>query len=116
LDHSIEPVWGIIEMLQVVKQGGAIILNHRRNEAEFEKYSGFHQWNFDALSNDFIIWRPDRRLNVTELLAGVADVNCKINNDFLSVTIRKGSELPLDPLNYNRRLRAAVLESIIMTL
>lgn len=113
LDHAIEPVWGIIEMLQVATVNGNIFLGHRRNEAEFESYSGFHQWNFDAEASRFIVWNRGRRIDVTELLNDFAAVRCETNNDYLSVTIRKQRELPLDPLQYNRRLRAGVLEAVL---
>ena len=36
LDHSIEPMSGVIEMFTVLKLNGAIFLGHRQNEAEFE--------------------------------------------------------------------------------
>lgn len=43
LDHAIEPVWGILEMMMVLERHGSIVLVHHQNEAEFENYSGFHQ-------------------------------------------------------------------------
>jgi len=114
LDHAIEPVWGIIEMLQVVTSTGNVFLGHRRNEAEFENYSGLHQWNFDVERDNFIVWNRDRRVDVTELLAGFADVQCRVQGDYLSVILTKRRELPVDPLQYNRRLRAGILSSLIM--
>jgi hypothetical protein len=113
LDHAIEPVWGILEMLMVTRPCGHVLLSHRRNEAEFERYSGFHQWNFDAEGPHFIIWNRDRRINVTKLLAGCADTTCNIEADYLGVNIAKRSELRMDMLTYQRRVRAALLEALL---
>lgn len=114
LDHAIEPAWGIVEMMQVVKLNGTIFLGHRRNEAEFESYSGFHQWNFDVDDGAFVIWNRNGRLNISELLGGVGDVSCHLQGDYLSVTIRKQSDLVLDHLRFHRRLRAGLLEAMLM--
>lgn len=113
LDHAIEPVWGIIEMLQVAKVGGAVFLAHRRNEAEVQSYSGLHQWNFDVKGSHFIIWNPKRSFDVTALLGGIVSISCQEQNDHLTVTLRKERDLPIDPLQYNRHLRAGVLEAML---
>ena len=47
LDHSAQPVKGILESLHVLKEGGVLYLNHHPNEAETEHYKGFHQYNID---------------------------------------------------------------------
>ena len=114
LDHAIEPVWGILEMLIVTKLGGNIALYHRRNEAEFEGYSGFHQWNFDEDGFDFVIWNKDRRINVSDVLDGVGVVTCRMSGEQLSVIIHKISELPVENLLYQRRLRAGLLEAFLV--
>ena len=113
LDHAIEPVWGILEMLIVTKPKGKIALYHRRNEAEFEDYSGFHQWNFDHSGQDFVIWNKDRRINVSDVLRGVATVTCTLSDDQLAVAITKTDEIPIDDLTYQRRLRAGMLEAFL---
>jgi ubiquinone/menaquinone biosynthesis C-methylase UbiE len=59
LDHAIDPVAGILEMLKVVKVGGSVILNHHANEAVTQSYGGLHQHNFDVKDGDFIIWNKN---------------------------------------------------------
>jgi SAM-dependent methyltransferase len=56
LDHSFDPFCGIEEMLRVVKTGGHVVLRHYINEAEYEDYAGFHQFNFDMKDGRFHIW------------------------------------------------------------
>ncbi|MBS1718441.1 MAG: hypothetical protein JSS72_11995 [Armatimonadetes bacterium] len=114
LDHSIEPVWGILEMLIVCKLGGYVYLNHFENEAEAEGYEGFHQWNFTARAGDFIIWNKDREINITRLLSSIASLESSVDGEKnVKVAIRKHHHLPIAPLEYQRRLRAGLLESLI---
>ncbi|MGD9477778.1 class I SAM-dependent methyltransferase [Shinella sp. G-2] len=109
LDHAIEPVWGIVEMLICLKIGGLVYLGHRRNEAEFEDYSGFHQWNFDEVEGSFIVWNKERRINVTELLSGFAAVATTLHGDHIGVNIVKNQGLPIDAHDYQRQARATLL-------
>lgn len=113
LDHAIEPMWGILEMLNVLQIDGNIFLSHRRNEAEVEFYSGFHQWNFDGVDGSFVIWNKSRNINVTALLRNVANVNCQIVDEHCSVTITKLRDLEIEPSVYHRKLRAGLLESML---
>ncbi len=114
LDHAIEPAWGILEMLIVASVSGRIFLAHRRNEAEFENYSGFHQWNFDLREDGrFVIWNNAREIDVSTLVAPAARVECNLQNDFLTVVMTKLAELPIDPLDYQRKMRAGLLEALL---
>ena len=56
LDHTVDPVRGIKEMLKVTKTGGIVLLRHARNEAENQRHEGLHQWNFNATDEGFVIW------------------------------------------------------------
>jgi len=55
LDHSIDPLRAVAEMLSVVRKGGIVLTEHARNEGETQKYVGLHQWNFDIQNGDFVI-------------------------------------------------------------
>lgn len=77
LDHSSAPVKGIIESLISLREGGILYLNHHPNEAEMEKYKGFHQYNVDERNGELYIWNKDHHINVTELLDGFASVETK---------------------------------------
>ena len=75
LDHSFDPLHGLLELLFICKVGGKIILRHAENEAVNENYSGLHQWNLSLLNeeNSFVIWNGNGRYDVCELLSSYAD-------------------------------------------
>lgn len=77
LDHSINPVKGILECLEILKEKGLLRLFHRRCEAVYEGYAGFHQWNIDYNDNlELIIWNNKNYINVNKLLG--TDVEIRI--------------------------------------
>ncbi len=114
LDHAIEPMWGLLEMLICLKTSGRIFLSHRCDEAEEENYTGFHQWNFTEESGDFIIWNNNIRRNVTNILSDVATVSTNVTysdkSPYIAVEIEKHTHLPIDLLSYQREMRSSVLE------
>lgn len=91
LDHSISPTTGIEQMLRVVKVGGAVVLRHARNEAEHEKYSGFHQYNFDICDGKFVIWNRRERTVVDDKLPVKASISHEFRRDnyIVSVLVKK---------------------------
>jgi SAM-dependent methyltransferase len=88
LDHSFEPLRGIAQMLDVVKVGGTVLLEHLFNEAEAETYMGFHQWNFDLQDGHFIMWNRDARINASEYFSQFADVLVE-NRGYATVYFKK---------------------------
>lgn len=98
LDHCIDPYKSLIECLYILKVNGTILLDHRRAEAVYERYSGLHKWNLDlGYDNSFIIWNQKNSINVTESLSSIADIELYYehdqNNDRLNqniiITIKK---------------------------
>ena len=92
LDHSCDPLKGLMEMLTVCKKRGYIILIHSLREGLKEHYQGFHKWNLDIKDNDFIIWNEKGHcINVSQLLKDDCEINIKSNNktDSLVVTLQK---------------------------
>ncbi len=97
LDHSHNPLEAIIQAIKVVKPGCYILLANERNEGVNEGYVGLHQWNFDVVNNDFIIWNPTVRWNVSKKLNPIVSIICEItkdrefvdSNDVLVVKIHK---------------------------
>jgi SAM-dependent methyltransferase len=74
LDHSYDPVEVILQAVDVVKIDRHVRLSHEPNEAENERYSGLHQWNFCSEKGRFIIWNRERRIDMSERLAPFAKV------------------------------------------
>ena len=74
LDHAVNPLRALMEMLEVTRRGGIIFTDHSRNEASREGWTGFHQWNFDVRNGDFVIWNREAIHSVSEIFASVAEV------------------------------------------
>jgi SAM-dependent methyltransferase len=72
LDHSADPVTIISNMVTVVRQGGVVLLRHKRNEGESARYGGLHQWNFDVAGGDLLVWNNAVTVKVGSELAGRA--------------------------------------------
>jgi hypothetical protein len=98
LDHAFNPLIGIVQMLSICKIGGRVILQHAKNEAENENYEGFHQWNLCVNNSQFMLWRPQIEINVTETLKEYADFMIKDTTDerFFTVVLTKNKDIPCD--------------------
>jgi ubiquinone/menaquinone biosynthesis C-methylase UbiE len=94
LDHSADPMAGILEMLRVVKVDRTIVLRHVRNEAENENYSGFHQHNFDLQGGKFIIWNKQAKTIVDDNLPVRVRIETDENGWGLETRITKLNEFP----------------------
>ena len=87
LDHSYNPLQGILQMTQVVKSGGCILLHHYENVAVLESYRGLHQWNFTIEDNDFIIWNRESRFSLRETLGSKISISVAREGVFISCLI-----------------------------
>lgn len=54
LDHTQKPYTCFWNLIQAVKHGGYLIIQGFEDEAKFENWQGFHQWNF-TLKGDSIM-------------------------------------------------------------
>jgi SAM-dependent methyltransferase len=89
LDHAYDPALAIRNMVLAVKPGGLVLLRHERNEAVNEHYLGLHQWNFDAEGNDFIVWRPGTRRNLSRELADLAEGEVFFEGPEIALLLRR---------------------------
>ncbi len=96
LDHSSMPIKGIVEALVSLRTGGVLYLNHHPNEAETEKYKGFHQYNVDEQDGKLIIWNKQEHINVNELLLDYASVATQTmpNGHIVAVITKSSNSLP----------------------
>ena len=113
LDHSFDPLRGIEEILAMLRPGGRALLRHIRNEAENERYTGFHRWNFDLRDGRFTIWNREAAVDVASVLRTPCRVEAR-SAEMLEVVIEKtGSSPPPEPPG--PRL-AACLETFVAVL
>jgi len=68
LDHSLDPVLGLFNLLDVCKMGGGLLLSFHPNEADYGNYEGLHQWNLDLEEDTLIVSQKNRRFNLMPLL------------------------------------------------
>jgi SAM-dependent methyltransferase len=78
LDHSIDPMVVIENLVEAVKPGGTIVLRHYRREGETMRYEQLHQWNFDVEDGRLVVWGKRRRYDISGRLAGRATVIARI--------------------------------------
>ena len=116
LDHSMEPMRGIAEMLRVVKVNGTVFLSHTRNVAEHENYSGFHQYNFDIVNDRFVIWNKEMCITVEHTLPVACTVTNTLieNGEWIHTVITKREEFKDadDTHRRDERLRAVYQQMI----
>lgn len=93
LDHVLDPLRALRQMLEVAKPGASLHLQHMTDEAERNLYTGMHQWNFRLRDGAFIIAGAQGEVNVSAQLAPLADLsNTLYDESWLVTTITK---LPL---------------------
>ena len=81
IDHSYDPVRIIENMLTVVRPDGVVLLRHRLNEGEHERYVGLHQWNFDVRGGDLVVWNHAVTQSLRHALGTRGDVEAWIEDD-----------------------------------
>ena len=95
IDHAYNPERAILQMINVVKSGRYVLLEHTPNEAENANYSDLHQWNFSmSINGDFLISSKFEKVNMTKKYAELCTMTCELVNegrhgDFLITRIRK---------------------------
>lgn len=76
VDHSVDPLAVLDNMLRVTKRSGRVALTHLRNEGEREGYMGIHVWNIDCIDGRFVIWNQDERHDVANALRAPLNIRC----------------------------------------
>lgn len=89
LDHALDPVLGMTQMLQVVKPGRTVRLEHAINEGEREHYEGLHQWNFCERDGAFTIWNRRGSIDASAVLKRLAAITVHSTPDWITVTLTR---------------------------
>ena len=118
LDHSANPMKGILSALKVLKTGGCLYLNHHPDEAEAERYKGFHKFNICTDEhNRCIIWNKDERIVVDDVVAPFAEVSTHTldENGFVVTIITKTKDVDDEAvgLQTDNREQTRLLASLI---
>jgi SAM-dependent methyltransferase len=116
LDHSFDPIRGIEQMLIVAKPNGRVFLCHGLNEAEYESYAGFHQWNFDEDNGDFLIWNKQERINATEYFSAFARIETVKADRLITVIFDKtGSKVSPSRETQDSRIRELLSAMLLIS-
>lgn len=70
LDHCFDPGLSLANMLRSVMPGGVVRVGVFVNEGQWTGYSGFHQWNFDAVADRIFVWNRNEVHFIDEFLSG----------------------------------------------
>jgi SAM-dependent methyltransferase len=76
LDHSVDPMLVVDNMVAAVAPAGRVALTHMRNEGERNGYFGIHFWNIDCRAGRFVIWNRDVEHDVGARLGGDFETEC----------------------------------------
>ena len=93
LDHSKNPLKGILECIECLEIGGVLYLRHFRNEGETENYRGFHQNNISLENNDIIIWNKEAKTNINYFLRDFAETKTSTCGNEVIAVIKKKQEM-----------------------
>lgn len=115
LDHCIDPLRAVEEMMIVARVGGRITLEHGLNEAENENYEGFHQWNIEVVGADFFIWNRAGRVHMNPLIEPFGRVETRRREDGRNwATIIKTTEIPIDLARRHRDRLQSLLAAMVI--
>jgi SAM-dependent methyltransferase len=90
VDHMIDPLAAIEQMLLVVKGGRIVYLSHVANEASSQSYGGLHQWNLKCRHDDLIIESARTgESSVRQALGHLAEFECNLQGIWITVLARK---------------------------
>lgn len=80
LDHSLDPLLGLHNLIAMCKTGGGVLLKFHPNEADRGNYGGLHQWNLDKCENAIVLKQKNRELDLTPLLLAQNLLSISISN------------------------------------
>lgn len=102
LDHSNNPIKGILECIESLEIGGVLYLRHFRNEAETENYRGFHQYNISIENDEMIIWNKESKTNIHRLLEDFAEITTSTHDKEVIAVITKKQKLTSELIDYKK--------------
>lgn len=58
IDHTQNPMSAYLNLKKAVRPGGFLILQGFENEADYENWQGFHQWNVELVTDETLVKEP----------------------------------------------------------
>jgi SAM-dependent methyltransferase len=93
IDHCLNPLRAIQQMLRVVKAGCYVFLAHAVNEGKKENYVGFHQWDLFVDKGDFFASNRRTVINITNRISRMATVEVELpESGWVNARIRERME------------------------
>ena len=74
LDHAVNPLLGILQMLCMLRPGGVVYLSHHSNAGDRAGYTGMQQFNFYVKGNRLFVANPVLSIDIGQWLHGIATV------------------------------------------
>jgi SAM-dependent methyltransferase len=95
LDHSVDAMAAVQNLVEVVRTGGVVAMIHGRREGETHDYEQLHQWNFDVRDGRLVLYSRRAFYDVAERLGAAVEVASRVwetpHGPFVSATIvRRG--------------------------
>jgi len=81
LDHGVDPVLGIDQMLTATRPGGSVHLEHAEREGANQHYRGLHQWDIQEVDGRLLVGNRTRTTDVSTRLEGRATVEVETGTD-----------------------------------
>ena len=94
IDHTMNPLRAIEQMLSVTKPDGFVVLFHAENGGRNEDYNQLHKWDVAFENGHFLVKGPGPKgstVHASDLLASVGSVDCSAEYGGILVAIRKRS-------------------------
>jgi SAM-dependent methyltransferase len=92
IDHMVDPIRVINQMIAVCKPMGYVVLYHEENEGERQNYQQLHKWNCTCENGNFVIKNQQGRvINVTKMLSALYYVECIRDGDKIRTGIQRKS-------------------------
>jgi len=81
LDHGVDPVLGIDQMVTATRPGGSVHLEHAAREGANQHYRGLHQWDIQEVDGRLLVGNRAHATDVSARLAGRAEVEVETGTD-----------------------------------
>ena len=95
LNTFADPAQTVRDVLALLKPGGSLLVRSPVNGAEAASYFALHLWNLaPGEDGDVVIWRPDQRLSLREVVGDLATITIQALPQFLNIVIQRSGGAP----------------------